>query len=493
VNGETIIPAAPVLQSVRQNGEDVVLTWQDPDATHGRTTRRVFVYREGRCIDSVTGGVGIYRDQRPGVGKHTYHLTAAWSDGWVSARGVSLSVELFLAGHPWLLVDDDAGSQFEPYYMSALDATGAAFDRWTTIITGAVTPEALLQYIRPDGGVIWFCGNDYTATLTPAEQAALAAYLDAGGHLFISGQDIGYGLTQRGSDTDRSFFASYLKAVLAMDGTGVFALKGCSGGMFSGMHFRIAGGDGADNQIYPSAITPIAPAQRILEYDVPAGAQQNPIRNVPAEPLRPVLTVATSEDRVGAVAYESGNRRVVYFAFGFEGVDSSSTRTELMKRVLHWLTSRDTVCSTIARSARWSLRSVAVRAPSMRTATVFPGGSPAALGFRGAYLPLDTLSCGEGFWLRDVSDITQEICGDTVAGADIPVRAGWNLVAPFHRPVPVRNISTTPPDILSSGFFGFTGSYATVFILQPGLAYWVRARAEGMMHLGTTPIKAGHP
>jgi hypothetical protein len=124
---------------------------------------------------------------------------------------------------------------------------------------------------------------------------------------------------------------------------------------------------------------------------------------------------------------------------------------------------------------------------------VFPGGSPAALGFRGAYLPLDTLACGEGFWLRDVSDVTQEVCGDTVAGADIPVRAGWNLVAPFHRPVPVRNISTTPPDILSSGFLGFTGSYATVYILQPGLAYWVRARAEGVMHLGTTPIKTGLP
>ena len=489
VNGETVIPAAPVLQSVRQNGEDIVLTWGDPSATQGRTLWRVFVYREDRCIDSVAGGVGTYRDQRPGAGKHTYHLTAAWSDGWLSARSVSLSVELFLAGHPWLLVDDDAGSQFEPYYMSALDATGTTFDRWTTITTGAVTPEALLQYVRPDGGVIWFCGNDYTATLTPAEQAALAAYLDAGGHLFISGQDIGYGLTQRGTDMDRSFYASYLKAVLAMDGTGVFALKGSSGRMFNSMHFRISGGDGADNQVYPSAIAPLSPAQSVLTYQAPSSEDQTAGRSVIPDPSRPVLSASTAGSLTGAVAYENGSLRVVYFAFGFEAIDSITTRRETMARVLTWLTPRDTVCASIARSAQWSLRSVPVHAPSMRAGDVLRGGSPEILGFRGEYVPLDTLACGEGFWVRDAADVVQEVCGDTSISIDVPVRAGWNLVAPFHRSVPVRNVSTIPPHILSSAFFGFSGYFTTATVLQPGCAYWVKVTTDGMLRMDNSPIE----
>ena len=490
VNGDIPLPTAPVLRSVRQDGEDVVLSWQDPDGGGVRQLRAVYVYRDGARIDSVITGGETYRDRQPGVGKHTYHVTASWSDGWVSARSAAFSVELFLAGHPWLLVDDDAGSEWETYYMSALQAAGRTFDRWTTITAGAVTAEALLQYVRPDGGVIWFCGNDYTATLTPAEQAALSAYLDAGGHFFLSGQDIGYGLTERGTDADRAFYASYLRAQLLLDGTGVFALRGDPGGSFCGMSCRISGSDGADNQMYPSGITPLAPAHAVLSFEVPVDEEQSVFPVATQDPSRPVLRAVASDGLAGALAYDIGNRRVVYFAFGFEAINSASTREEVMKRVLSYLCARDTLCVSIPRSRNWSLRSVPVRAPSMRTTDVFPGSITAVLGFRDTLRPIDTLACGEGFWLCDSSEHTQTVCGDTMTGTGIPLRTGWNLIAPFHRPVPVGNITTIPPGILLSPFFGFTGVYSTVSVLQPGSAYWVRAGGDGILRLDGGPMRS---
>ena len=42
--------------------------------------------------------------------------------------------------------------------------------------------------------VIWFTGSASSDTLSNAEQAALKAYLNSGGRLILSGQDIGYNI-----------------------------------------------------------------------------------------------------------------------------------------------------------------------------------------------------------------------------------------------------------------------------------------------------------
>jgi hypothetical protein len=261
--------------------------------------------------------------------------------------------------------------------------------------------------------------------------------------------------------------------------------------MFDGMSFGITGGDGADNQIYPSAITPLAPAYSVLSYNAPPDEERFVYRVAAQDPSRPILRGVTSDGRTGGLAYEYGKRRVVYFAFGFEAIESAATRDEVMRNVVSYLSARDSFCVTITRPDNWSLRSVPVRAPSMRTMNVFPGSTTAALRFREIYQPLDSLSCGEGFWLRDASESTQTVCGDTVTGTGIPIRAGWNLIAPFHRPVAAGDVTTTPPDILLSPFFGFTGVYSTVSVLQPGHAYWVRAGMDGIMHVGRGPFTSG--
>ena len=87
-----------------------------------------------------------------------------------------------------LLVDDDAGDNYETYYATALTAAGVEYQLWDVGASGSPTAADLANF----GQVVWLTGDDYGSTLTSADQAALAAYLDGGGALFISGQDIGY-------------------------------------------------------------------------------------------------------------------------------------------------------------------------------------------------------------------------------------------------------------------------------------------------------------
>ncbi len=482
--GDLPQPQPPAVVAVRQSGADAVIQWNDPPADPVRALRCVLVTRDGICIDSVAPGIGIFTDRMPGVGKHTYILTATWSDGWRSAPAGPASVEVFLAGNPWLLVDDDAGMPFESYFMDALAAAGGSCDVWHTIAVGAVTPEVLAQYLRGDGGVIWFCGSDYTSPLTSAEQLALAAFLDAGGRLFITGQDIGYALTVRGGESDRHFYATYLRAELALDGSGVFALGGTDAGFLRHSHYRIGGGDGADDQVFPSAVVPLPPAVPLMQYDDVVPDPELAARSQRVDPFRPVMHVITGTPLIGALAYTLDARRVVYFSFGFEAIDSVAMRAEVMRRIVRYLTAADTLCTGFVRRPGWSMRSVPVHAASMRAGDLFSFPAPLAMGYDGALRAADTLTCGRGYWCNDVVQRTEQMCGDTAAVHDIPLQAGWNLIAPFHVPVHVDGITTTPPGIIASRFYGFTVRFTPADILLPTEAYWVKAAQDGILHCG---------
>ncbi len=196
-----------------------------------------------------------------------------------------------------LLVDDDEGQSYQTYYQNALTAAGQEYETWTVTAGGSPTAADLAHY----GRVVWLTGNDYDTTLTSADQAALATYLDGGGRLFISGQDIGYDIRTS------AFYGTYLHAQYVADDTDDTTLTGL--GFLSGADVTIAGGDGADNQTYPSQINPINGSSAVYQY---------------------------SPSVYGAVAY-SGTHRVVYFAFGFEGINNQPSRTEVMSRTLAWL------------------------------------------------------------------------------------------------------------------------------------------------------------
>ena len=105
-----------------------------------------------------------------------------------------------------LLVDDDwdqySGEPFNGtgtyYYTSTLEALGYSYTRWDVWTAG----DPALADLQPYDVVLWFLGYAWDETLTPTNEADLAAYLDGGGNLILSGEDYIYdqGLTPFGAN-----------------------------------------------------------------------------------------------------------------------------------------------------------------------------------------------------------------------------------------------------------------------------------------------------
>ena len=217
----------------------------------------------------------------------------------------SLEYKLIVAGADILLVDDDGGANFDSlYFLPALATTGkttTVWDRSSTALSGEI--------LRNFDLVVWNCGLAYP-TVDASDQAAIAEYLDNGGNLFISGQDIGWELYDQGG-ANVVFYNNYLHATYVNDDTNDMTLDGVPGTFTEGLALNISGGDGANNQAYPSDIDPRGSfASAILTYS----ASQN-----------------------GAIMADTGVHRVVYLAFGYEGINNATDRATLMQGIIGFL------------------------------------------------------------------------------------------------------------------------------------------------------------
>ncbi len=88
---------------------------------------------------------------------------------------------------PILFVDHERWFSYADSYTKTLDALDLAYDRFDTL-GGTTTPvtDTLLSY----GLAIWATGYDWYAPLTREDETRLAAFLDHGGRLLLTGQDI---------------------------------------------------------------------------------------------------------------------------------------------------------------------------------------------------------------------------------------------------------------------------------------------------------------
>jgi len=211
-------------------------------------------------------------------------------------------VTVFVSKGSILLVDDDEGDSYETYYETSLLASSYLYSYWNRDTDGSPTSAEMNNY----DAVVWFTGDDYTSTLVSEDQTNLATYLDSGGRLFITGQDIGYDIR---SD---SFYEDYMHATYNVDDTNIFTLDGTPGDPIGdGLTIDISSGDGANNQNYPEGISPISPADTVFKYE--------------------------SSSHSGGIKVDTGVYKEVYFGFGFEAISNHNDRTIVMDRVLSWV------------------------------------------------------------------------------------------------------------------------------------------------------------
>jgi hypothetical protein len=217
-----------------------------------------------------------------------------------------------------LLVDEDGSApDVSSFYKNALTTAGVPFDVWNL----NTDPNLPVKYLEAFKHVFWFTGTSFPGPILPYE-GTLTAYLNNGGHLFLSGQDI---LDQAAGTTP--FVHNYLH--ISWDGsenqndrlthtvTGVAGNPVTNGIGTVPLDLSVLGGPSV---AFMDQITPINGAQAAFMDD---GSSDNPPH---VGPQPDALTF-------------SGSYKVVFLAFGFEEYGSAAQKADLVGRVVSFFNS----------------------------------------------------------------------------------------------------------------------------------------------------------
>ncbi len=211
------------------------------------------------------------------------------------------SVETVTTVSPAILLVND-GNAAIAQYQTALTNGGYKYDNGT--------PASDLSQYRI---VIW--ATDGSSTLAAAEKTALMNFMDAGGSVYVNGEDIGYDIATDddsaiglGATAATNFYGARMHATYVADDSNGATAKGDTGdAVTDGMTGYTVTGS------YPESITARdVYGDSIFTYD--AGAV------------------------VGAIKVDTTAYKLVYIGFEyFEGTDTQAHKDLLMERIIEWL------------------------------------------------------------------------------------------------------------------------------------------------------------
>jgi hypothetical protein len=229
-------------------------------------------------------------------------------------------VDTAVVGYPSiLLVDCDSTSEnIARFYHSALDAAGKYYETFHQ--PGVSAPPPALD---KRGLVIVYTGRTTTGTLTDSTQQALTNYAANGGRLFVSGQNVAEDLH------GTPFLSQVLHARWSKNIGLTRTVFGIPSDVFGAQISKLvlSGANGASNQTTPDVLLPDSLAHGALAYGSASG---------------------TSEAGIWCVD-PATNARVLFFGFGFEAINDSSTgitRQQTMAAILNWFGSTSSVAES---------------------------------------------------------------------------------------------------------------------------------------------------
>ncbi len=231
----------------------------------------------------------------------------------ITATNFSQSIDYYLSITPRVLFVADFAStnnelfDFSSFYLDALGNNGVSFDQVHHSET-TVDADLLNRY----NTVIWACEWAFP-TLEKSDQDALSNFMDNGGSLFISGQDIGWQLNEDADFTGTGipFFNNYLKSTYLADNVGFNYIEGVVDDPITNKtSFDFYQERRSLTQQFPDGISPLDGAKSILNYE---------------------------NSQSGGISYD-GDYRLVYFSFGgFEAITDNETRIKLMGKITDFL------------------------------------------------------------------------------------------------------------------------------------------------------------
>jgi hypothetical protein len=208
-----------------------------------------------------------------------------------------------------LLVDNDSLARYEDYYTSTFDTLSLSYCLWRRRSQGPFV-AAPLNHLQ-DKLVVWFTGATVARTLDTSDMTTLSQFLDVGGRLFITGQNIGQELAAT------PFYRDRVHARLVNPTISQVYLYGdrldSLGGFFG--QTQSAGTSGANNQNSRDEIAPDSLARAFLLYDT--------------------LAASSLARSISGIYYHDpiNDSRIIYLGFGFEAVNRPINHPTFMSRV----------------------------------------------------------------------------------------------------------------------------------------------------------------
>ncbi len=245
--------------------------------------------------DQFQFAVGSYLER----GNIEFQLHFSWEGG----KEYTKTFSLFGGLADVLLVRDETGSPdpTQDWYLRSLDSLGYLTQFYDLELMGDLSSV----FINNFPAVIWFTGGDAENTVSESNQSLLAGYLDGGGNLFMSGQNISDELA--GTD----FLTNYLLVEHLEDYTNANYIVGIvNDPIGNGQQYVLTGGDALTNQFSKSVVGPLAGASMAFKY-------------------------LTTELKGAAIRYSNLTYKTVFFAFGFEAINGFENRTEILYRILN--------------------------------------------------------------------------------------------------------------------------------------------------------------
>ena len=229
----------------------------------------------------------------------------------VVESGVSTSVNLQLEVADVFLFDDDGGDDYETFFLSSLEELGLSVNYRDLTVWG--TPAASQFGPVDEPVIIWFTGDADSGAISQVEEDSMIAFLDAGGRLFLTGQNIVENL-----NSSSRLLTDYLQVSFGGESTTTI-VRGVEGNAVTdglGL-FALAGQGSAGNQ-------------SSLDILVPTGNAD------------PAMLYGIADETVAAISVEDSQSgyKIFLTGFGFEGIVSGNNRLEepisLLANVLIW-------------------------------------------------------------------------------------------------------------------------------------------------------------
>lgn len=136
--------------------------------------------------------------------------------------------------------------------------------------------------------------------------------------------------------------------------------------------------------------------------------------------------------------------------------------------------------------SRWNIASVPLRSSDLRKSIVFSSAASNAFSFQSGYVTKDTLENLKGYWLKFTTAHDVWIAGTPFTQDSVSVQTGWNLIGAVSVPVATSSVTTIPPGIIQSSFYGYKAGYSISDTLKPVKGYWVKVTQNGKLIVRNT-------